>query len=347
MEFVTPPPLEPGDRVAVLAPCATAEGGTYPDHLVELGVERLREAFDLEAEVYPSVERDGEWRYGHPEARARELERAFRDPDVSGVIAAIGGNDQIRVLRHLDPDVFRDDPTRFYGTSDNTSFAAFLREQGVVAFYGGTLFTDVAEPGSIGDYTREHLRRAFFESSLGEVREADRFTDRDLDWNDPANLERELEYEPTEGRRWYGEGRVEGRTWGGCLEVLSTHFVADRCLPADPSGSVLLLETSEEMPHAGEVRRFLTGVGERGYLDVGAVVVGRAKARTYREERSAEERAAYRDRQREAVVDVVGRYNEEAIVVTDVEFGHARPVAPVPVGGRCVVDSESQTLEFP
>jgi muramoyltetrapeptide carboxypeptidase LdcA involved in peptidoglycan recycling len=347
MELVTPPPLDPCDRVAVVAPCATAEGGTYPDHLVELGVERLRESFDLEAEVYPSVERDGEWRYDNPAGRARELERAFRDPDVAGVVAVVGGNDQIRILRHLDPDVVRDNPTRFYGTSDNTSFAAFLREQGVVSFYGGTLFTDVAEPGGINDYTREYLRRAFFEDVLGEVREAERFSDQDLDWNDPENLERDLAYEPSEGRRWDGEGRVEGRTWGGCLEVLATQFLADRWIPAETAGSVLLLETSEELPSAAGVRRVLTGLGERGALDVGAVLVGRAKARSFREERSVEERAAYRERQREAVADVVGRYNDDAIVVTDVEFGHTKPVAPVPVGGRCVVDADERTLRFP
>lgn len=347
MEFVTPPALDPGSRVAVCAPAAVPEGGRYPDHLVDLGLDRLRDVFDLDPVAYPSVDWTQAYRHAHPDERAAELEAAFRDPDVDGVVAAIGGNDQVRVLRHLDPAVVREHPTRFYGHSDNTSFQAFLREQGVVSYYGGTLFTDVCEPGEVNEYTREYLDRTFFEESLGEVRKATSFSDQHRDWNDPENLERTLEYEPTTGRSWHGTGRVTGRTWGGCLEVLGTHFVADRCLPDDTAGSVLLLETSEEQPAAAEVRRLLTGMGERGALDVGAVLVGRAKARSLHDDRPSDERAAYRERQRTAVRQVVDEYAPDAILVTDVEFGHTKPVAPLPIGGRVDVDADERTIRCP
>lgn len=347
MAFTTPPPLEPGSRVAVCRPAAAPDEGTYPDHLVDLGLDRLRDEFDLEPVEYDSLRADTRDLFDHPERRAAELEGAFRDPGIDGVIAAIGGNDQIRVLPHLDPAVVREHPTRFYGTSDNTSFGAFLRQQGVVSYYGGTLFTDVCEPGGIGPYTREYLERAFFEDSLGEVRPADRFSDEDLDWHDPANLERDPEYEQSEGHRFHGEGRVDGRAWGGCLEVLNSHLATDRALPQDTAGSVLLLESSEELPGAGEVWRTLMALGERGLLDVGTVLVGRAKARAFGTVRDADERAAYRERQREAVLEGVRTYSDDAVVVTDVPFGHARPVAPLPVGGRIVVDADDRTIRCP
>lgn len=350
MAFTVPPPLEPGSEVAVLAPAATPEGGARPDHLVDLGLERLAEAFDLAPVEYPSLRQSREYRYDHPGERAAELAEAFRDPDVDGVIAAIGGNDQVRVLGHLDPAVFREHSTRFFGTSDNTCVASFLWEQGVASFYGGTLFTDVAEPGGINDYTREYLRRAFFEESLGDLHEADEFTDHDLDWTDPANLDRDPEYEPAPGWTWAGGGeRIEGRTWGGCLAVLDTLLAADRVPTLDRlDGAVLLIETSEELPAESEVRRTLLAMGERGLLGrVDAVLVGRAKARSHLAERPPEERRAYRERQRAAVVDVVGEYNPDAPVVLDLPFGHTKPVAPVPVGGRVVVDPERERIAFP
>ena len=340
----TPPPLEPGSTVAVCRPATVPVAGGYPDHLTELGFDRLR-SFDLDPVALDSLTADKQELYDHPQRRARELEEAFRDPDIDGIVAAIGGDDQIRILKHLDPRVIAENPTRFYGTSDNTSFAAFCRAHGVVSFYGGTLFTDVCEPGGINDYTREYLERAFFDESLGELREADRFSDEDLDWHDPANLERSPEYESSDGRRWHGSGKVEGRTWGGCLEVLATHLIADSYVPEETAGSVLLLETSEELPEASVVRRVLRGLGERGALDVGAVLIGRAKARGFGNERTPEERTAYRERQREAVVETVREYGD-AVVVTDVEFGHARPTAPIPIGGRCVVEAETETLRF-
>lgn len=348
--YTVPPPLDAGDRVAVVQPAAVADGAAYPDHLLEVGLERLREGFDLEPVVYESVERSGEFLYENPGFRARELERAFRNPEIRGVVAVLGGNDQIRVLPHLDPEPIRSNPTRFFGSSDNTAFAAFCREHGVVTFYGGDLYVDVAEPGGINDYTREYLRRAFFDDALGNLREAARFSDHQPDWRDPANLRRELEYEAGDGRGWHvadgGPTRVDGRTWGGCLEVLTSQFVSDVALPTDPAGSVLLLETSEELPAADVVRRALHGIGQRGSLDVDAVLVGRATARSHREPRDPDAREAYRERQREAVVDTVRRYSD-AVVVTDCEFGHARPIAPVPVGGRAVVDADAETIRFP
>jgi muramoyltetrapeptide carboxypeptidase LdcA involved in peptidoglycan recycling len=347
MSVTTPPPLEPGSRVAVCRPAAAPAEGTYPEHLIDLGFERLREGFGLEPVAYDSLRADTRELFEAPEQRAAELERAFRDPEIDGVVAAIGGNDQIRVLEHLDPDVFREHPTRFYGTSDNTSVAAFLRELGVVSFYGGTLFTDVCEPGGIGDYTREYLERAFFEASLGDLRQPERFSDEDLDWHDPANLERTPEYEDSDGHRFHGAGRVEGRTWGGCLEVVNTHLAVDRALPDDTAGSVLLLETSEELPGAGEVWRTLLALGERGMLDVGAVLVGRAKARGFGNERPPDDRAAFRERQRETILEGVREYSDDAVVVTDVAFGHARPTAPLPVGGEVVVDADDRTIRFP
>ncbi|MDZ7747245.1 MAG: S66 peptidase family protein [Halobacteriales archaeon] len=339
-----PPPLEPGSTVAVCRPATVPATGGYPDHLVELGFDRLR-GFDLDPVALDSLYADKQELYDHPKRRARELERAFRDPDIDGIIAAIGGNDQIRILKHLDPAAIRDHPTRFYGTSDNTSLAAFCRAQGIVSFYGGTLFTNICEPGGINDYTREYLERAFFEPSLDELRETDRYSDEDLDWHDPANLERDPEYETSDGRRWYGSGRVEGRTWGGCLEVLATHLIADSYVPEETDDSVLLLETSEELPASTVVRRVVRGLGERGALDVGAILVGRAKARGFGHERTPAKRERYRERQREAIVETVREYGD-ALVVTEVEFGHTRPTAPLPIGGRCVVDTESETLRF-
>ena len=99
------------------------------------------------------------------------------------------------------------------------------------------------------------------------------------------------------------------------------------------------------MPNAGTVRRMVTTLGQRGVLDVGAVLVGRAKARSHPEERSPDERAAYRDRQRKAVVETVREYSD-AIVVTDCEFGHTKPIAPVPIGGRVTVDAEARELRL-
>ncbi|WP_132058029.1 S66 family peptidase [Halorussus amylolyticus] len=350
-DFVVPSALEPGDRVAIVAP-GSNRATDYP-HVYELGLERLREVFDLEPIEFPTATKDSEYLYDHPEKRARDVMDAFADPEISGVVTTLGGFDQIRILKHLDPEVLRENPTRFYGISDNTNLACYLWNLGIVSFYGGTVLTDLAMQGSMHDYTVEHLERAFFADDLdafGDIRPAERFTDEDLDWADPENLDEHREMEPNPGLTWRGADRaVSGRTWGGCLESLDMQLRTGRFLPApeDLDGRILLLETSEELPDAIHVREILIGMGERGLLSrFAGVLVGRAKARNLFEDPGPEARAEYRENQRETIAEVVAEYNPDAPVVFDVDFGHTAPAIPVPVGGVAELDPESERLVF-
>jgi len=350
-DFVVPPALERGDRVAIVAP-GSNRATEYP-HVYELGLQRLREVFDLEPVEYPTATEDSEYLYDHPGERAQDVMDAFADPDIRGVVTVLGGWEQVRILKHLDPEVLRENPTRFYGISDNTNLATSLWNLGIVSFYGGTVMTDLAMQGSMHEYTVEYLETAFFADDLaafGDLRPAEQFTDEDLDWADPENLDHQREMEPNPGWTWRGADRhVSGRTWGGCLSTLDMQLRTGRYLPApeDVDGCVLLLETSEELPAELTVRQVLVGMGERGLLErFDAVLVGRAKARNLTEDPGPEARAEYRERQREAVAELVGEYNPDAPVVLDVDFGHTAPAVPVPVGGRVTVDPASETVAF-
>jgi muramoyltetrapeptide carboxypeptidase LdcA involved in peptidoglycan recycling len=347
-DFVTPPPVEPGDRVAVVAPASTNPESA--SHVYELGLQRMRDGFDLDPVEYPTATADPEWLAEHPEARAADVMDAFRDPDISAVIATIGGHDQIRVLPHLDADVLREHPTRFYGWSDNTNLALYLWNQGIVSYYGGSTLTEYAMDGAMFDYTVEYLGRALFDDAIGEWTEADVFTDEPGDWEDPDGVEMPRETESSDGRVWRGGDRaVSGRVWGGCYEVLVEQFLADRYVPEDDAldGTVLALETSELVPDPDVVRANLRALGERGLLArFDAVLVGRAAARSHVEDHPPEWRADYRDRQRDAITDVFETYNPDAPVVLDCEFGHTYPTCPIPIGGEVAVDPASETIRF-
>jgi muramoyltetrapeptide carboxypeptidase LdcA involved in peptidoglycan recycling len=348
-EFTVPPPLERGDRVAIVAPAAGA-AARYP-HVYELGLDRLRDVFDLEPVEYPTATRSDEYLAANPEERAADVMDAFEDPEIRGVITTIGGSDQLRVLRHLDPDVLRENPTRFYGISDNANLACYLWNLGIVSYYGGTVLTTLAMQGSMCEYSVEHLERAFFDDAIGEIEPAGSFTDDDLDWGDPDTLDQRREFEDNPGWRWAGgDDRVEGRVWGGCLEVLEPFLAADRYAPevADLEEEILLLETSEEVPDAEDVRMALLAMGERGILEaVDGVIVGRAKARALHVSRGPEARQAYRRRQRETIETVVGEYNPDAPIVFDVDVGHTAPDVPVPIGGRAILDPDAESIAFP
>ena len=348
MEFHTPPALSPGDRVAVVAP--SSGGARRAPHVLSLALDRLRERFDLDPVVHPTARQGDEFLAAHPRARAAAVHEAFRDPEIRGVFATIGGDDQLRVLRHLDPSVLREHPTRFFGMSDNTNLQLYLWREGVVSYNGGQLLNQVGTPGRLPAFTERYLRRALFEETLGDLDAAPRWTDDTVEWSDPDYAETAPEYEPAPGWTWAGgDRRVEGRIWGGCLAIVDWHLAADRYLP-DPArldGQVLAVETAEDLPSAAEVRRTLMCVGERGLLErFDAVLVGRPQTRNRFERPSSERRERYRREQRAAVLGELARYNPDAPVVFDLDFGHTNPGVPLPVGGRVELDPAEGTIRF-
>lgn len=346
--FTTPAPLTPGANVAVVAP-ASGLAAAYP-HVYERGIRRLRETFEVEPVEFPTATRNDDYLYDHPAERARDIEAAFQDPEIRGVIATTGGNDQIRILKHLDGDLLRDHPTRFYGSSDNTHLAQFLWRHGIISFYGGTLLTDLAVPGPLPAYLESALRQAFFDSPPDEIHPAPAFTDQDLDWADETTLTTRPEMEDNDGWLWRGgDVSVTGRTWGGGLASTHQQVTATRYLPAPAAleDTVLLLETSERLPSPGVVQERLLGLGERGILSrCAAFLIGRVKARSHTTERTQAERTQYRQQLRSTFVDVLTEYNETAPIVCNVDFGHTHPTVPVPIGATATVDPQAKRISF-
>ncbi|MET9866356.1 S66 peptidase family protein [Streptomyces sp. NPDC006386] len=338
-----PPKPSPGDRIAVIS----ASGG-LPELLpipYELGLERLREKYELEPVEYPATRKMG----STPQERADDIHAAFAAPDIKAVIASIGGDDQITVLPYLDRELIRANPKPFFGMSDNTNLLAFLRNSGIVAFHGGSVMGELGRPGAMHPQTADSLRAALFTPGPYELRPAERWRDIDRDWADPATFDAEPETRPGTGWAWVNPDRVvEGRTWGGCLEIVGWLLMADREIARDLSeyeGGVLLLETSEEMPSATEVYRTLRNMGERGLLQrFPALLMGRPKTWFFNRPNSPEEAARYASDQREAVLRALRDYAPDTLIVFDVDFGHTDPQLVIPYGGTVRVDGPARRI---
>lgn len=310
----------------------------------ELGLRRLEAGFGLIPVEYPTTRKMG----SSPAERAADLHAAFADDSVKAVISSIGGDDQITVLPHLDAELLRADPKPFFGFSDCTNLLAYLHRLGVVGFHGGAVMTAFGRPGAMHPLTAESLRAALFTSGEYALRPAETFGDVDRDWADPATFDSEPATLPGEGWRWHGPDRVaEGRSWGGCVEVVAWLLMADATIPPLPEfdGAVLFLDTSEELPSDAEVYRILRSMGERGILGrCGALLMGRAKGWCFDKPNTDAQRREYTSAQREAVLRAMEEYAPDAVVVLDVDLGHTEPQLVIPYGGCVRVDGSARTI---
>ncbi|WP_256295987.1 S66 family peptidase [Haloarchaeobius salinus] len=334
MHGIVPPAVEPGDEVAVLAPSRR-----LPASVVDRGVERLR-TFDMSPRLYPSVLADAQL---SPAERAAEVHEAF-ESDASAGFAVTGGEDQLRLLRHLDPDRLRANPTRFFGISDNTILHLALSAAGVVSYYGCQFVPGLALDTELPGYTDRYLRRALFDETLGAVEPADEWTDDYFDFDTDAPRE----WEPNPGWTWAfpSDEPVSGPLWGGCVVVLEHFLAVDRFVPEPTEGFVLALETSELLPDPYTVQSVLRCLGERGFLERAAgVVVGRPKTR-HREARSDAARREYRETQRAAITETCRTYQPDVPILFDLDFGHTDPQLPVPIGGHVELDPVAASVAF-
>jgi muramoyltetrapeptide carboxypeptidase LdcA involved in peptidoglycan recycling len=321
-ELVRPPKARSGDRIAVLSPSFAAAGAFPAVH--EQAMRRLTEVTGLIPVEYPTTRKVG----ATPEARAADINAAFADPAIRGILAVVGGEDQITVIPHLDAGLARRDPKPFLGTSDNTNIHHWLWANGIASFYGGSSQVHLGPGPAVDNVHARSLRAALVTGESLEITDPGESEDVGMDWSNPRALDSFGEREPTAPWSWHGPARaVTGRTWGGCLEVIEQILTAGR-FPFHPDvlhGDVLIIETSEELLPARNVGWIVRSLGERGILGAaGAILVARPPVSDFTRRPPADERARLRAEQREVVVELIGRYNPEAVVCVGIPFGHTR-----------------------
>lgn len=341
-EFLVPAKLSAGDRVAVVSPSFAAPGRFPAVH--DLAMRRLRDDFGLVPVEYPTTRRLG----SSPQDRAADLMAAFADPGIGAILATIGGDDQLTVLPYLDPAVVAGNPKAFVGYSDNTNLLNWLWNQGIAGYHGGSTMVHVGRGGRLHPVSAGSLRAALLTGGDVDLHPVDAFSEDELNWEDPASLDREPPAAPSPGWYWHQSGRVvSAPTWGGNLEILHWNLAASRWMrPVDDyAGCVLMLETSEEMPSDEEVFRMLRNAGERGLLSqFPAVLVATAKASSLDRRATQNEREAYRDGQKSAILRALDYYNPNAMAVFGLDFGHTDPQWILPYGGAVTVDGPARRI---
>lgn len=340
-QFSNLPKLQPGDQVAIISP-SNGLPGLFP-WVQDLGLRRLQDVFGLIPKEYPTTRMMG----ASLEDRARDIMAAFADPANKAVIASVGGWDQIRLIKYLDPQIFLNNPKPFFGFSDNTHIHNYLWKLGIPSYYGGSTLTQYAMQGAMHDLTIRSLKHALFDEGEFELEVAKEYNDESLGWADKDNLDKFRKMEKNLGLFWDGTKEAEGILWGGCVESLVGQCTAGIYLPddGDMENTVLYLETSEGIPEHWVIQKLLTGLGERGWIDkFQAVLVGRPKAWERGKEKTADEKALYSEKQRKTIVDTIRFYNEDIPIIQNLDFGHTDPQIALPSGGKVRVQTSAKKV---
>ncbi len=339
--MLKPQRLRPGDKVAIVSLSRGTLGEPWAIHKYHIAKKRLEEDFGLQVAAMPNALKGIEYLDRHPEARAADLMEAFCDPEIKAVFNAIGGDDSIRLLPHLDFDVLRSNPKIFTGFSDTTSVHMMMFQAGLVSYYGASVMTNFAEYVKINDYTLEAIQDTFFTPKPGlEIKSAPYWYDDEDEkiWWKEENINTLRQYHPEEigYEVLQGSGVVEGPLLGGCLDV----FIELTGTPIWPAkeqwaGKLLFVETSEEDMSCDLLTWILRNLAAQGIFDViKGIIVGKPARRSKYE--------PYKEVYRRVVGREAG--HPDLPILYNVNFGHAEPIGILPIGVLCRLDADRKRL---
>lgn len=227
--------LTPGATIGILSPSSPLpEGGL--DKAIEW-IEKQK----YQVKLAPSVYAHDRFLAGSDEARAKDINDFFADPEIDAVFASRGGYGTPRLLDKINYDLIRDNPKPFVGLSDTTALQnAFLAKSGLISFSGFMPYLD-AKTGQPPPVTEFSLWAALMheeQSFAGEI---------------------------------LFPGNISGCLIGGCLSLVV-------CLAGTPympeaTGNILILEDIGEEPY--RVDRMMAHLEQTGLFEqIGGIVFG-------------------------------------------------------------------------
>ncbi|MCM3387876.1 S66 family peptidase [Ureibacillus chungkukjangi] len=336
--LIKPKKLQPGDSVATVSPSWGGAGEPELRWRYEQGVKRLEEVFGLNVIPMPNSLKGGDYLYNNPQARAEDLMTAFKDENIKGIIANIGGEDSIRLLPYIDFEVIHNNPKIFMGYSDVTISHLICHKAGISSFYGPAILTDFAENVEMDPYTIEMVNRTLFSNEImGEIQPAKEWTSERLEWIESNKNKRRTLKLNAGNELLQGSDIVQGRLIGGCMEVLemakgtvlwpeSIHW----------ENSILFFETSEEKPAPDYIRYWLRNYAAQGILQrAKGIIFGKPQDEQYYEEYKIEIRK------------VTKEYNLEHLpILYNLNFGHTEPKFILPYGAMAEIDCVDRTFSI-
>src|SRR5438034_11068923 len=132
--LLRPRALVKGDTIGIVAPSYSPKEGWLTRGVKALERAGFSVLLDAELMAFRRFLRKED------ERRAENFMGMWLDPRVSAIISGTGGYGAVRMLPHLEPEVFRLNPKAFLGYSDVTALHLWLnRRAGLRTFHGPTV----------------------------------------------------------------------------------------------------------------------------------------------------------------------------------------------------------------
>ncbi|MBU1445983.1 LD-carboxypeptidase [Patescibacteria group bacterium] len=326
--MIIPQKLKAGDEIRIVAPARSL--ALLSEEIVS-GAKAKLEEYGFVVTFSRNCSENDVFMSSSVQSRVDDLHDAFRDPDVKGILAVIGGFNSNQLLSYLDYDLIRSNPKVLCGYSDITALSnAIFAKTGLVG-YSGPQFSIWAMKKE-NEYNLEYFQKCLMQDEHFEVMPSDTWSD-DAWYIDQEN--RNLI--KNDGFWIMNKVEVEGMIIGGNLCTLNllqgTEFMPNI------EGAILFLEDDDMAGDLFDVefdRNLHSLIHQPGFDKVKGIVIGRFQ----RDAKMTIEKLRY-------ILDTKKELRD-LLIIANVDFGHTNPIITFPVGGtaRIRVSADGMKLEI-
>ncbi len=323
MKPIFPPKLNPGDEIRVIAPSTTL--AIINEEQRKLANQRWQE-MGLKVTNGRYAEERNRFNSTSIAHRLSDLHDAFREPQVKGILTAIGGYNVNQLLDGIDYDLIAANPKVLCGYSDITALSnAIFAQTGLVTYSGPHYSTLAMKYGAT--YTIDSFQKCLMATAPFPVSQAEDWSD-DAWYADPEKRE----FIPNSGYLVINEGEGNGRLLGGNLCTFNL-LQGTRFMP-ELAGSILLIEDDYESHAATFDRDLQSLLHQPGFNEVRGLIIGRFQTKSEVDDDTLTE-----------IIRTKAALNHIP-VIANASFGHTTPQFTFPIGGQGILNVQKDIVTF-
>lgn len=292
--MISPKSLKVGDKVALISPASSSTNEN-----LKKAVQSIKK-MGLEPVIYESCYSNHGHLSGVDQLRAHDINQAFADKSIKGILCLRGGSGAYRLLDLIDYNIINENPKFFLGYSDITTLHISINQRAKLITYHGPM------PGSewiegLDEFTEDSLKMCMFKND-----DAYDFSNNDFEC--------------------FSHGEAKGRLIGGNLSLIVSTLGTP--YEIDTKGKILFIEEVGEAYY--KIDRMFTSLALAGkFADAEAIILGTFN-KCYAEKKST----GFSDLSlMEIIKETIAPCNKP--ILTNYPAGHVKTQVTLPLG-ECI-----------
>jgi muramoyltetrapeptide carboxypeptidase LdcA involved in peptidoglycan recycling len=315
--------LRHGDHIAVIAPSRSMSIIRADSEKIAISaLKRL----GLEVEYGKYTKESDEFASSSIKSRVEDLNWAFNNRRIKGILAVIGGFNSNQLLKYLDYKLIKENPKIFCGYSDITALSnAIYAKTGLITYSGPHFSTFGMKLGS--EFTAEYFQKCLMSSKPFEVKAAKEWSD------DPWYRDQyDRKFIKNDGYTVINQGEAEGTIIGGNLCTLNL-LQGTQYMPSIKN-SILFLEDDEETHPPTFDRDLQSLIHQPNFEMVKGLVIGRFQ------------KASGMTTQLLKKIIETKEELKGIPVISGADFGHTTPQITFPIGGTAKITATKNSVHM-